>query len=299
MKTKITYLTMAIIVVFTASLNLTSKPKLNNEAKAKKIAKKMNNRNDGRTTYDKTVLMTCSFKVINGKKKCVSKPRKKVFESISKDTGKNLKDKISLSLLQSPATEKGMAFLQKDYDDKSRNSEQWMYMPALKKLKRIVSQSSNAPKTGTMFGSEIAYEEIEKTHLSDYYYSYDGDGNLDGGDVFLITMYPTKKRARKTSYSKLKMWVDKKSYISKKIEMYGKRGKLKKTMFAKKISKRNGVYFAKRMIIVNHINKRMSMMKIIKNSININVPIGLFKTRALEDANYRETQMNKIRKFAK
>jgi len=272
---------------------------LKNPKKAKQIAYKMINRNDGKSRYTKTVLLSCAFKKKGGKRKCSSKPRKKVMEGIAKDIGKGGKDSINLSLISFPPSEKGVAFLQKDYDNTAKDSDQWMYLPALKRLKRIVSQSLNSPKTGSLFGSEIAYEDMEKIKLSDYEYSYLGEGKVDGKKVNILESFPTAKRAKKTSYGKGKIWVDMVSYIVLKSESYNRRGKLVKTFYSKKLKKIGGIWVARLFIVVNHKNQRMTMMKTDKIALNINVASGLFEVRALKDASFRESKMRAIRKAAK
>ena len=279
------------------SFNATfAKPLLKDPERAKKIAKKMIDRDDGRTSYNKSVLLSCEFKMSGTKRKCISKPRKKIIETISKDIGKGLKDSINLSLIMYPSSDKGVAFLQKDYDMENKDSEQWMYLPALKKLKRIVSESSNSPKTGALFGSEIAYEDLEKVHLSDYEYSLLGEDAVDGRKVYVLESYPTKKRKPKTSYSSVKLWIDQESYMVLKSESYNRRGLLAKSFFFKKLKKINGIWVSQMMIVVNHKNNRMSMMKIQNVSINLEIPDGLFKTRALKDSSFRESKMKTIRK---
>ncbi len=270
-------------------------PKLKEEEKARGIVKKVVDRDDGRSSYSLIRLMSCSFKMTDGKYRCASSPRMKVFEGVSKDVGANGKDSISLSILIEPADEKGVAFLQKDYDDESKDSDQWIYLPALKRMKRIVSEGENAPKTGTMFGSEFAYEDMEKFHISDYMYSYEGEEEVDGRTCYIVIAYPTASRAPKTSYSKVKMWVDKTTYLPIKTENYDRTGNLKKTTYSKKIEKQSGVWISRQMIIVNHSNSRMSMIDMQKNVLNIEVDESVFETRALQDADFLESKMRPIR----
>ena len=68
--------------------------------------------------------------------------RKRVKEviSYSKDYGK---DKKSVMVFQSPADVKGTAFLSWEYDDPSKEDDKWLYMPAMKKVRRISGTSKN------------------------------------------------------------------------------------------------------------------------------------------------------------
>src|SRR5690606_37722430 len=78
---------------------------------ARTIAQKMLDREDGKSSYSYVILLSCGFHVVDGKKTCKSPPRKKVFESLSKDVGKNLKDTKALSMIIEPPAEFGVGFL--------------------------------------------------------------------------------------------------------------------------------------------------------------------------------------------
>lgn len=263
--------------------------------KAKEIAYKMIKRDDGKTSYNRTKVITCAFEEQGGKRKCSGQARTKSFESISKDVGPALEDTIGLSVIDEPADEKGSAFLQKDYDKPGKDTEQWMYLPALKKLKRIVAESSNSPKTGTLFGSEIAYEDIEKLHVGDYTYSLIGEEVVDGRPCYILESYPTAARAPKTSYGKGVSWVDKSTYLTIKSDSYDRQNRLVKTFFSKEIETIGGVAVSRQLIVVNHKNRRMSLMKLEKVKINVPIPESLFDTRAVQDSAFRESQMGSVR----
>ena len=266
---------------------------------AKEIVKNMLDRDDGKTRYSQSLLMSCRFKIKGGKYKCVSKPRVKQFEGLSKDIGANLKDTRGLNLIVKPASEKGMAFLQNDYDDDAKDSEQWMYLPAMRKLKRIISETDDGAKTGSLFGSELSYEDIEKRHINDYNYELLEQSTLNKRPVWLIKSTPTAKQAKKTSYAYTKTWVDKERLLALKIELYDRQGKLKKTLLNQHVKKVDGIWVAKQMLILNHANQRMSLMRTKKLALNINVPEALLGTRMLNDANFRESQLKPIRRLAK
>jgi Fe-S cluster biosynthesis and repair protein YggX len=267
---------------------------------ARDVVQKMLDVDDGQSRYSSSVLMSCAYELVKNKPKCSSKPRTKVSESLSKDVGNQLEDTLNLNLILQPSSEKGMAFLQKDYDDEEKDSEQWMYMPALKKLKRIVSETDDGPKTGTLFGSEIAYEDIEKRHINDSTYEMlDANASYGRFQTWKIKSVPTASYARKTSYSHSIMWVDKNHYLPHRIDLYDRQGALSKTIYQQRIEQVDGIWVAKQMLIINHSNSRMSMMQIKKMAMNVEVADDLLGVRALDDSNYRESMMKSIRTKAK
>jgi len=262
---------------------------------AKEIIQSMLDRDDGTSSYTQSQLMSCRFKVTAGKYKCISKPRVKQFEGLNKDIGDNLKDSRGLNLIIKPASEKGMAFLQNDYDDDNKDSEQWMYLPAMKKLKRIISETDDGAKTGSLFGSELSYEDIEKRHINDYNYEIIKEATYSKRPVWVMKSTPTPTQAKKTSYSYTKSWVDKDRLLGLKVELYDRQGQLKKTLLQQRVEQVSGIWVAKQMLIINHANQRMSMMRTSKIALNIDIPEALLGTRVLNDASYRETQLKPIR----
>lgn len=286
-------------IIFISILNLTVSSLANASMTAKDIAKLMLDRDDGRSNYTQSQLMSCRFKLSKGRYKCITKPRVKKFEGVSKDVGQNNKDTKSLNLIIKPAAEKGMAFLQNDYDDESKDSEQWMYLPAMKKLKRIISETDDGAKTGSLFGSEISYEDIEKRHLNDYSYELLSEEKYQKQSVWVIKSVPTAEQAKKTSYSSTKSWVDKDKLLPLKIEMYDRQNKLKKVLLQQAIKKVAGVWVSKQMMMINYSNQRMSMLQINKMAMNVDIADGLLGTRALNDANYRDKTLTPLRNAAK
>ena len=146
-----------------------------------------------------------------------------------------------------------------------------------------------------MFGSEIAYEDIEKVHLADYTYNLLREEKLDGRDVWVLESKPTDKRRGKTSYSRSLIWVDKPTYLALKTELYDKQGKLGKTYFSRSIVQHNKIWMAEKMIVVNHREGRMSMLKMVNIKMDQPMDESWFSSRILEDGNFREMQLSKLR----
>lgn len=280
------------------STSLQAQPELNEPERAKNIARKMIDRDDGRTAYREILMLTCRYAMKGGSRNCVSRPIKKKIEALAIDVGQGLEDTISLGIIKDPPSEKNMAFLQHDYDAEGRESDQWMFFPAMKRLKRIISQNDGSPKTGSVFGSEISYEDIEKMHLSDYHYSHNGTELIDGRACDRIIAVPTRKQSRRTSYSREVFWIDQKTHIPLKRELYDKSGGLEKTFYCKNIVRKNGVWMFKARIVVNHKSRYMTLEKTIRMAVNIPMDRELTGLRSLKDVSYRESKMKPIRKLS-
>lgn len=127
----------------------------------------------------------------------------------------------SLSIFDEPADVKGTASLTWSHSQKP--DEQWLYLPALKRVKRISSKN----KSGPFMGSEFAFEDIGSQEVDKYTYKYLRDEPVDGADSFVIERYPTDKNS---GYTKQIAWIEQERYIALKVEYYDRKGALLKTL---------------------------------------------------------------------
>ena len=127
----------------------------------------------------------------------------------------------SLSIFDTPADIKGTASL--TYSHALKPDEQWLYLPALKRVKRISSKN----KSGPFMGSEFAYEDISSQEVEKYTYRYIKDEVLNGIDCFVVERYPAYKHS---GYTRQVTWINKKEYRSEKIDFYDRKNVLLKTL---------------------------------------------------------------------
>lgn len=148
---------------------------------------------------------------------------KKGRESIRKIRVKNLEvegdgDK-GLTVFEQPRDVKGTAFL--TYSHALVADEQWIFLPALKRVKRI----SSSNKSGPFMGSEFAYEDISSFEVDKYSYVYLRDEVLNGQDCFVLETRPLYKHS---GYTKSTVWIDKAEYRIQKIDFYDRKDSLLK-----------------------------------------------------------------------
>lgn len=145
-------------------------------------------------------------------------------ESVRKIRVKNLEiigdgDK-GLTVFDEPRDVKGTAFL--TYSHSLVPDEQWIYLPALKRVKRISSNN----KSGPFMGSEFAYEDISSFEVPKYSYLYLRDEVLDGQNCFVLETRPLYEHS---GYTKSYIWIDKLEYRVQKIDFYDRKDSLLKT----------------------------------------------------------------------
>ncbi|WP_420896138.1 outer membrane lipoprotein-sorting protein [Vibrio scophthalmi] len=149
-----------------------------------------------------------------------------------------------LTIFDEPRDVKGTAFLNHshivDADD------QWLYLPALKRVKRISSRN----KSGPFMGSEFSFEDLSSFELEKYRFNYLGDEQLDGQATYKLEQVPTDKNS---GYTKQISWIDTEHYRPLKIEFYDRRGALLKTLtFSEYTLYLNKYWRAHRMAMLNH-----------------------------------------------
>lgn len=127
----------------------------------------------------------------------------------------------ALIVFDNPRDVKGTAFL--SFTHKAKADDQWLYLPALKRVKRIASSN----KSGPFMGSEFAFEDIASQEVEKYTYNYLRDETIAGNNHFVIERDPVDP---KSGYSKQVAWIDEAEYRVKKVDFYDRKGDLLKTL---------------------------------------------------------------------
>ena len=150
----------------------------------------------------------------------------------------------SLSIFDEPADVKGTTSL--TWSHSTKPDDQWLYLPALKRVKRISSKN----KSGPFMGSEFAFEDIGSQEVDKYSYKYLRDEPIDGAQTFVIERYPNDKNS---GYTKQIAWIEQERYIALKIEYYDRKGDLLKTLAASNFEQYlNKFWRAGTLEMVNH-----------------------------------------------
>jgi outer membrane lipoprotein-sorting protein len=127
----------------------------------------------------------------------------------------------ALIVFDNPGDVKGTAFL--SFTHRVGGDDQWLYLPALKRVKRIASSS----KSGPFLGSEFAYEDISSQEVEKYTYKYLRDEELDGRACYVVERDPVDP---KSGYSRQVSWIDQEEYRVWKVDFYNPGGSLLKTL---------------------------------------------------------------------
>jgi hypothetical protein len=149
----------------------------------------------------------------------------------------------SLVIFDSPNDIKGTALL--SHARILEPDDQWLFLPALKRVKRI----SSANKSGPFVGSEFAFEDFTALELNKYHYTWLREEMLNGVQADVVERTP---RYENSGYSRQLSWVDQEVFQVRKVEFYDRRGDLLKTLVLTDYREYDGVWRAQRMEMVNH-----------------------------------------------
>ncbi|GAB4347218.1 MAG: outer membrane lipoprotein-sorting protein [Gammaproteobacteria bacterium] len=159
----------------------------------------------------------------------------------------------SLTIFDEPRDVKGTALL--TFSHGVDPDDQWLYLPALKRVKRISSRN----KSGPFMGSEFAYEDIGSQEVEKYTYKYLRDEVLDGKPTFVIERYPVD---RNSGYTRQVVWMDQAEYIPLKIEFYDRKNALLKTLYFRDYRQYLGKYWrAHAMYMENHQTGKSTLLE--------------------------------------
>ena len=163
------------------------------------------------------------------------------FKTLEKEN-ESVGDK-SLVVFNSPRDVQGTALL--SHAKILEPDDQWLFLPALKRVKRIAS----ANKSGPFVGSEFAFEDFTITELNKFIYAYLREETVDGVAMDVVERFP---RYERSGYSKQVSWIDQEVYQARKVEFYDRRGDLLKTLTLSDYREYDGVWRAHKFTMVNH-----------------------------------------------
>ena len=182
----------------------------------------------------------------------------------------------TLVIFDEPRDVKGTALL--SFSHKVGDDDQWLYLPALKRVKRIASRN----KSGPFMGSEFAYEDISSQEVEKYTYKYIGDEEFEGKQTFIIERDPVDPNS---GYTRQRVWVDQERYITLKIDYYDRKNDLLKTLVFRGYQQYLGKYWrADQMFMENHQTGKSTLLSWEKYDFRTGLNDGDFNKNSLKRA---------------
>ena len=185
----------------------------------------------------------------------------------------------SIAIFDRPPDIDGTALL--TYGHKSGSDDQWLYLPALKRVKRI----SSSNKSGSFVGSEFAYEDLSSQEVEKYTYKWLADEACpDAAEVVcdVLERYPTDENS---GYLRQIVWIDQDEYRAHKIDFYDRKDSLLKTLTMSDYREYLGRHWRPHLLsMVNHQTGKTTDLTVQEMTFKQGLSDRNFDQKALERA---------------
>lgn len=215
---------------------------------------------------------TAQAKMVLKNKAGQSSSRELEFLTLERTSNK-VGDK-TISVFSTPADIKGTAVL--SHAKITANDDQWIYLPALKRVKRI----SSSNKSGPFVGSEFAYEDITAQELGKFSYKWMKTEKCGGATCEVVERVPTYK---KSGYSRQLVWVNTKTWQTEKIHFFDRANNHVKTLTFSGYKKFGKIWRQSKLTMVNHRNGKSTELSFSNWKFKTGLSDRDFKSSALEN----------------
>ncbi len=181
----------------------------------------------------------------------------------------------TITVFLSPASVKNTRFLTRQRNDGT--DDQWIYLPALSRVKRIAASEGS----GSFMGSDFSYSDMAST-------TYDTDEadhtllreeTINNRDAYVIESIPITA----SDYGKTVIWVDKETYLPLKVDFYEKYGStVLKRLITNEITFTEGRWITKSITMTTLATNHSTRIEIVQAKYNIPMNSGYFTTSFLE-----------------
>lgn len=183
----------------------------------------------------------------------------------------------ALTIFDQPRDVKGTAFL--SFSHVKTADDQWLYLPALKRVKRISSKN----KSGPFMGSEFSFEDLSSFEIDKYSYKFLSEEACGALQCEVIIQYPKDKFS---GYTSRQVWIDTTEYRVQKIDFYDRKKSLLKTLTFNDYKQYENKYWrASSQSMINHQNGKSTDLM----TTNIR-----FKT-GLKDSDFNKNSLKRAR----
>ncbi|MCR5218416.1 outer membrane lipoprotein-sorting protein [Treponema sp.] len=255
-----------------ASLILAASVSTAEELTGYEIAKRADEVNEG-TTSSYTATMT-----LTNKKGAV---RTREITMKAKDYGDVKKAVIVFTM---PKDVTGVSYLSFEYPDsegqEKKDSDSWLYMPAMKKVRRI----SGSGKDDDFMGTDFTYADMGDRGLTKDTFTLLGEENAEGFDCYKVEAV-AKDKSEKTQ--KRIIWYRKDNYLPVKGEFYDKQNQLAREMTCSDIKQIDGIWTTGKMFMKNIKTGHSTLLEMKNVQYNISLDDKMFTVASIERGNIR------------
>lgn len=203
--------------------------------------------------------------------------RERFMIAFRKDYGKDSK---SISYFLKPANIRDTALLTYDYDGVEKDDDQWLYLPALKKVRRI----SSSDRGDYFMGTDFTFEDVKQTpELEDYNWTLIGSETVDGHDCWKVQGVPkSADLVKNLGYSKTVNYIRKDIDLAIRIDYWDRKGQELKHFHATEVQQIQGIWTATAMVMENVQTGHRTEMKFSDQQYNSSLSDRSFSKRMLK-----------------
>ncbi|MCF7921274.1 MAG: outer membrane lipoprotein-sorting protein, partial [Candidatus Marinimicrobia bacterium] len=178
-----------------------------------------------------------------------------------------------LMVFLKPNDVKNTTFMNWSFDDGSE--DQWIYLPALKKIKRISSDSNS----DYFMGSDFTYDDLGDRHPKEDRHTLLGEESIDGHDCYIVESIPVDDEYM---YSKTVTWIIKDKWIGYKKEFYDEDKELLKRLSLVQYKEFENIIVLTEVKMYNIQNDHTTIMKLSQVEVNKAIADDMFTERMMK-----------------
>ena len=228
----------------------------------REVAENVENRDSGDTTH---ALVQMRLVDADGDAK------DRVIEQYGREENDRMRNVI---IFHRPASVEGTRFLTIERGD--RDDDQWIYLPALDRVRRIAGGEGD----DAFMGTDFTYNDLEGRDIEGYNYELLREEQVDDWNTYVVETVP--KPETDSQYSKLVQYVDRNSWIPVKIEFYDQDGNLLKVNQVHRMERVQGYWTIIENSMANVQTEHRTELQVTNFRYNEDLPDGLFTVNFLE-----------------
>jgi len=161
------------------------------------------------------------------------------------------------------------------HEHKNSADDLWLYLPAIRKVRRV----SSSQKYRSFVGTDFSYADLGSRNVDEYTYKINGQDTLQG--KFCYILESNEKEGTDTQYHRIVSWVDTTSWIPLKSEMYDEDNNLYKRLNTEQLKQFSGVWMPQKLTMENIQDKTKTILNFKDIQINTGLSDNIFTQRNL------------------
>lgn len=184
-------------------------------------------------------------------------------------------DTKTLIFFEYPPDIRGTGLLLWSYEDIKKDDDRWLYLPALKKIKRIAGESKN----NYFMGTDFTYDDMGGREVDEDTHELLGQDEIDGINCYKVQSIPVDKN---DMYSKKFGWVIPEKWVVFKVDFYDKRGKLIKELRASDFREVSNIWTTFKLHMNNFGKNHQTVIEVEDMKYNIEIKDQVFMKTTLQ-----------------